>query len=366
LITTHDLQSLRLELTQAGLLEHCTGRSWMKLSTLLVVLAGLIAATIVLPWWCAILLVPITAVIAATTAMFGHEAAHGSFAAGKLHNELVLHLVFPLFGGLGALHWKSKHNQRHHGHPNVVGRDPDIEIWPIALSSVAHAESGRLRRWLQRAVQGHLYWPLALLLAFAMRYESWRHLFGRLRAGKIDRALALDLGCLIAHYTLWLVVPSFWFGFWPVVALYAGLWAVVGLLLALVFTPAHVGLPVVREDEGGGWLLQLQTTRNLLMPRWLSWFFVGLDYQVEHHLFPRIPHQHLPRASAIVAAWCGRLGVPHHEMAYAAAVRDSTRHLRSAWQDVPVDRTAGAAQLSRRRSRRASGGTDEAGVPASG
>jgi fatty acid desaturase len=337
-ITASHLKELRGELTRAGVFEHRTAKSWMKILALLAVFAGLVAAALLLPWWCALLLIPLAAVPAASAAMIGHEAAHGSFSESKLHNELVLHLMFPFFGGLGAQHWKNKHNRQHHAHPNVVGRDPDIDLWPIALSSVAHARSGRTRRWIQRAFQGYLFWPLTVLLAFAMRYESVGHLVGRIRAGTFDRGVALDIGCLAAHYGLWLVLPSFLFGFWPVVALYVGLWATVGVLLALVFMPAHVGLPLVGGDERGGWLHQLQTTRNLAMPRWLSWFFIGLDYQVEHHLFPRIPHQHLARASIIVTGWCGRLGVPHQSIGYVSGIRHVTRHLRAAWRDVPLER----------------------------
>jgi fatty acid desaturase len=340
LITASDLKNLRVELTRAGVFEHRTGRSWTKLLFLLASLAALVAAVALLPWWCALVLVPLAAIPAATAAMFGHEAAHGSFAAGKLHNEVVLHLVFPVFGGLGAQHWKNKHNRRHHAHPNVVGRDPDIEVWPMALSSVAHAESGRARRWLQRAVQGYLFWPFTLFLAFAMRYESIGHLIARIRAGTFGRGVALDIACLVGHYALWLVLPSILFGFWPVASLYLGLWAIVGLILAAVFTPAHVGLPLAGGEERGGWLHQLQTTRNLATPRWLSWFFVGLDYQVEHHLFPRIPHQNLALASQIVAGWCHSLDVPHQSIGYAAGVRQVTSHLRAAWRDVPVQRVA--------------------------
>lgn len=340
MITALDLKLLRADLTRAGVFERRAARGWLKLTALLVSFALLVAAAALLPWWCAFLLVPLAAFPAASAAMIGHEAAHGSFADGKLHNEVVLHLVFPLFGGLGVQHWKNKHNRRHHAHPNVVGRDPDIEIWPMALSSVAHAGSGRVRRRLQRVLQGYMFWPFTLLLAFAMRYESIGHLVGRIRAGTFDRWVALDIACLVAHYTLWLVLPSFLFGFWPVAALYVGLWATVGVLLAAVFMPAHVGLPLMEGEERGGWLHQLQTTRNLAMPRWLSWFFVGLDYQVEHHLFPKIPHHNLALASQIVSAWCKRLDVPHQSVGYISGLAEVTRHVHAAWRDVPVQRSA--------------------------
>lgn len=334
-IATGDLRALRVELADSGVFEHRTARSWTKLIVLLAALAGALALVVLLPWWCALWLVPLAAVPAAAASMIGHEAAHGSFSASKRHNEIVLHLMFPLFGGLGAQHWKHKHNHLHHGNPNVVGRDPDMNVWPMALSSAAHAASGPVRRWLQRTVQGYLFWPLSLLLAFSMRYDSWRYIVRRARAGRLDGAIAVDAACLLAHYTLWLVVPLIWFGVWPVVLVYAGLWGASGLLLALIFAPGHIGLPVLGEGQRGGWQQQLDTTRNLELPGWMSWLFIGLDFQVEHHLFPRIPHQNLARASRIVAPWCARVGAPYNQMDYASSLREVTRHVRLSWQAVP-------------------------------
>ena len=335
-IAASDLRNLRLELADAGVFRHRTAHTWGKLVALWVALAAVLAGVILLPWWCALLLVPLAAVPAVSAAMIGHEAGHGSFSGSRAHNEVVLHLVFAIFGGLGIQHWKNKHNRRHHGNPNVVDDDPDVEIWPMALSSTEYARSGRFRRWLQRGLQAHLFWPLTLLLGFVMRFESWRHLAARVRERGLERATAIDAACLLAHYALWIGLPLLWFDPLPVLAVYAGLWATGGLLLALVFAPAHMDLPIVAQGAKGGWLHQLQTTRNLGMPRWLSWFFIGLDYQVEHHLFPRIPHQHLPRACEIVSRWCAGLGLPHQSLSYGAAVAEVTRHMRGAWKAVPA------------------------------
>ena len=347
MIATRDLRALRAELAAAGVFEHRAARGWAKLSLLFLSLAAALGMVVLLPGWCALWLVPLAAVPAVAAAMIGHEAGHGSFAATRRHNEIVLHLVFPLFGGLGAQHWKHKHNHLHHGHPNVVGRDPDIRVWPLALSRAEHAASSRPRRWLQRRLQAHLFWPLTLLLAFSMRTQSWRHLVRVARAGRFGRAHAVDAACLLGHYALWLAVPSLWFGLGPVLLVYGGLWAAGGLLLGLIFAPAHLGMPVLDPDRRGGWQEQLETTRDLAMPRWLSWFFVGLDHQVEHHLFPRIPHQNLPRARLIVERWCRRVGAPYHRMGYGAAVAGVTRHLAGSWRIAP-DRPPGSELAERR------------------
>ena len=332
-----EIRDLRTELESRGLFEPRAVFTSIKLLSMLMALVALVTAVIVLPAWCAVFLVPLAAVVAVTAAMIGHEAAHGSFSRSKVVNELVLHLVFPLFAGLGALHWKNKHNRLHHGAPNVVDKDVDLELWPMALSSIAHQRSGRFRRWFQRALQGYLFWPLTMALGFTMRAASLRHLVTLLRTRGIDRAWLADASCLLGHYVLWLVVPSFWFGALPVALFYAGVWMVGGVLLALIFAPAHMGMPIVIEaaTKASLWRHQLETTRNLALPRWLGWFFVGLHFQVEHHLFPRMPHQRLRHASPIVRSWCARVGAPYHELGYGAAVIDVTRFMRTAWRYEP-------------------------------
>lgn len=329
-----------MELGSRGLFEPRAVFTSIKLLSMLAAFAACTTAVVLLPGWCAVFLVPVAAVPAVTAAMIGHEAAHGSFSRSKTVNELVLHLMFPLFSGLGALHWKNKHNRLHHGAPNVIDKDQDIQLWPMALSSVEYRRSGRLRRWIQRDLQKYLFWPLTLFLSFTMRAASLRHLVAHARTRGIDRPWVADASCLLAHYSLWLVIPALWLGALPVVLFYVGLWAVGGVFLALIFAPAHMGMPIsTSANKGAPWRHQLATTRNLVLPRWLSWFFVGLDFQVEHHLFPRMPHQHLTRASSIVRRWCARVGAPYHEIGYGAALVDVTHFMGVASQYEPSDQT---------------------------
>jgi fatty acid desaturase len=322
------MRELRAQLLSAGCYRHHEAASWAKLGILLAVLGGVIAGTILGPWWVALLLVPMGSVAAAAAAMLGHEGSHRSFSPSPRRNAVLNHIAFPLLGGLGALYWRHKHDNAHHGHPNVHAADPDIELWPMVSSSQAHAKCGPKRRWFQRNLQGYAFWPLTLFLPMMMRIASVRHL---LAAKRKDAAWFADATCLAIHYTAWIVVPTFFFGFLATMAFYIALWAGVGILLALVFAPAHMGLPVIL-DQNNDWLHQLETTRNLKLPRVLRWFFIGLDYQIEHHLFPKIPHQELPRACEVVEAWCAKHGFPHMEIGYGDAVVDVTRFIRDAWK----------------------------------
>ena len=169
---------------------------------------------------------------------------------------------------------------------------------------------------------------MSTLMALGMRRSSLLYVLRYER--KTEGTWYLDAACLVAHYTAWLVIPSLVWG--PLVgfAVYSAIWGLVGVCLALVFAPAHMGLPVVVE-QNKDWVHQLETTRNLEMPSVVSCFFIGLDHQVEHHLFPKIPHANLPLAARITSAWCDRHRVVYHSVPYIDALADSVQFMATAW-----------------------------------
>jgi fatty acid desaturase len=171
-------------------------------------------------------------------------------------------------------------------------------------------------------------------MALGMRRSSL--LYVARYSDKRERAWWIEAACLAVHYTAWLVVPSLIWG--PLVAflVYSGVWAFAGVCLALVFAPAHMGLPIMRTPNHD-WEHQLATTRDLELPRVISFFFIGLDYQAEHHLFPRIPHPNLPKAARITRAWCQKNGVVHHSEPYLVALAKAERFMRDAWSKHAVE-----------------------------
>jgi fatty acid desaturase len=203
----------------------------------------------------------------------------------------------------------------------------------MASTAVEHRRSAPARQWFQKYLQGAMFWPLCMMLVWSMRGSSVAFLYDWARKKGIDRAWLADAGCLVLHVCCWVVVPYMAFGAWGV-ALYAGIWTLVGGALSAVFAPAHIGLPIV-EDPQDIWRLQFETTRNLTMPKWLSFFFIGLDYQIEHHIFPLIPHQSLPEVSKITRDWARRNNVPYQEIGYLSGLADVTRHMNNAWNIEP-------------------------------
>jgi fatty acid desaturase len=324
-----------MELASAGVFEHRELRSWGKLAVLSSGIAGGLTAIAIVGPWLAVPLVPVLAVLCTALAMVGHEGSHRSFSASPVRNAIVAYFAFPVFGGLSTLYWREKHDRLHHGHPNVEGVDPDIRPFPFVSSRGDHERAGPRLRWFQRNLQRWAFWPMSTLMALGMRRSSLLHLA---RCPDRDRAWWIELACLTVHYTCWIVIPSLIWGPLRAFALYSAIWAGVGVCLALVFAPAHMGLPIT-AGQSHDWIHQLETTRNLRLPRVVSYFFIGLDHQVEHHLFPKIPHQNLPRAAAITAAWCRQHGLPHLEEPYLAALVDAARFMADAWSRDASDPT---------------------------
>lgn len=338
-----ELGTLRAELKAAGLFEHHELRGWLKIGILLTGVAASLFGLATFGWVSGFLFIPIAAVCAVALAMFGHEGSHRSFSKSPTGNAIVNYFTFSTFSGLSTMYWREKHDRLHHGHPNVEGVDPDIRPFPFASSKGDHERCGTKERWFQRNLQKWAFWPMSTLMALGMRRSSLLHLMRYPRQHGFTKTWWIEVASLTIHYTGWLVIPSIVFG--PLVGflVYSSIWALVGVFLAMIFLPAHVGLPIVSE-QNHDWIHQLETTRNLEMPRLVSFFFIGLNYQVEHHLFPKIPHKNLPEAARITTAWCAKHGIVHHSVPYLYALKDSAMFMAEAWSresSDPVEVRAG-------------------------
>lgn len=327
-----ELGSLRAELRIAGVFEFREARSWMEMAAMGSVLAGCLYAISQLGV-IGMLLIPVCSVLATSIAMLGHEGSHRSFSASAKRNALLTYLAFPMFSGLASLYWHNKHDRLHHGHPNVEGVDPDIKPFPFASTKGEHMTSGPKARWFQRNFQKWLFWPMSTLMALGMRRSSLVYLWNY--EDKRDRRWWFDVATVSMHYIGWMLIPSLIWGPLIGIGIYSLIWAGVGICLALVFAPAHMGLPIVNE-QNHDWIHQLETTRNLELPKVISFFFIGLDYQVEHHLFPKIPHANLPRAAKITAEWCKRHGVVYKSEPYLGALVDAARFMAGGWDHEAV------------------------------
>ncbi|WP_255946088.1 fatty acid desaturase family protein [Streptomyces odontomachi] len=272
-------------------------------------------------WW-ALALAPVLAVLSARTAFIGHDAGHAQITAdpavsraiGLVHGNLLL--------GMSYAWWNGKHN-RHHANPNHIDKDPDVAADVLVFTSEQAVPRRGFRRWLTRH-QAWLFFPLTLLEGLALKVHSFRDLRRQPRRDRAVEALLLSAHAVGYTTLLFTAMPP------GRALLFLALHqALFGLHLGLAFAPNHKGMAM--PDPGGeGWghlRRQVLTSRNIRGGPFTDWFLGGLNYQVEHHLFPSMPRPHLRKAQPLVRAHCHTLGIPYTETNLLESYRQALRHM---------------------------------------
>ena len=257
--------------------------------------------------WFQLLIAAGLGILFTQVAFLAHEAAHRQVLSSGPANDR-------LARGLGALAgmsyswWDSKHT-RHHANPNRVGKDPDIEVDTISFIEEDAAEARGLRAFITRR-QGWLFFPLLTLEGLNLHFLSVRHLLSR---GPVKGRWS-ELGLIALRFAL-LLTPLFLA--LPVGMAFAFLGvqlAVFGVYMGATFAPNHKGMAVIARDAKMDFFSkQVRTSRNISGGWWATWLMGGLNYQIEHHLFPSMPRPHLARAREIVREQCRALRVPYTE-----------------------------------------------------
>jgi fatty acid desaturase len=239
----------------------------------------------------------------------GHDAAHRQIFASARWNEWTSRVLGGLFAGMGYGWWRSKHN-RHHAAPNQEGRDPDIGPGAIAFTrEIAERRTRGVPGWFVLR-QGWIFFPLLTLEGLNLHAASIRPLFdSRTRTPqRIESALvALRLAAYVAVLPAALPVGK-------AAAFFVLQSAVFGLCLGGSFAPSHKGMPIVPPTARLDFLRrQVLMSRNVRGGLLIDAVMGGLNYQIEHHLFPSMPRPNLKRAQPMVRAYCARHNVSYTE-----------------------------------------------------
>lgn len=259
-------------------------------------------------------------VIAAIGFNVMHDGAHGSFSKYKLLNKLAAFSLNVLGGS--SFMWNVKHNIIHHAYTNVDGVDDDIDIQPwMRMSSTQK----RLRfHKYQHRYFWFLYSLLYIIWIFVLDYQKYfRKKIGNvpLKRMKIEDHFVF-WSFKIINLFLFVGLPVWMTGFLPwllgfgIATLFAGF--VLSIVFQLAHTVEHTHFPIPEEESGrlsDEWAIhQLKTTANFATKNRLISFLVGgLNFQVEHHLFPKISHIHYPAISKIIRNTCLEFNVPYIE-----------------------------------------------------
>lgn len=249
-----------------------------------------------------------------------HDGAHGSFSSKPWVNTLAASSLN--FLGANTFMWKMKHNVIHHAYTNIDGIDDDLDAKPFLRLCET-----------QKYYKMHRYQHFYFWLAYSLLYLFWiffsdykKYFTGKVGEIPLKKMKPKDhitfWGFKLLHIFLFVVLPIYMLGFetWGIGFLTYTLFA--GFVLSVVFqlahTVEHTHFPVVNaqnnkvDDE---WAIhQLKTTANFATRNRLAcWFMGGLNFQVEHHLFPKISHIHYPRINKIIKSTCAEFNVQYIE-----------------------------------------------------
>ena len=294
---------------ESGLLNRARGFYALVGTVLALAFGGAITGFILLgDSWFQLLIAGALGILFTQVAFLGHEAAHRQILASGPANDRLARILATGVVGMSYSWWTTKHT-RHHANPNRVDKDPDIEIDTISFLEEDAAKARGIQRLITRK-QGWFFFPLLLLEGANLHFISVRHLFGR----EPVKGRYIELGLLTARFAL-VLTPIFLFLPLGMAFAFLGVQlAVFGLYMGASFAPNHKGMPVIARDAKLDFFSkQVRTSRNIRGGWWATWLMGGLNYQIEHHLFPNMPRPHLARARAIVIEHCATLNVPYAE-----------------------------------------------------
>lgn len=249
-----------------------------------------------------------------------HDALHGSLSSHKWINRLLGSSIY--FLGGNAYNWEVQHNRLHHTYTNIHEVDEDI-TGKFLLRLSFHDQRKGLHQFQ------HIYaFFLYSLMTISFLWKDFKEIyfFNALAEQKIVKPfpkkeiwilLASKVGYIVFIGVIPAMFTSYSLGEWFLGFMTMHL--VAGLILSIIFQMAHIveGADHPHLSENGqienDWAIhQLQTTANFFgTGTWFSWYVGGLDYQVEHHLFPHISHVHYPKLSAIVAQTAQEFGLTY-------------------------------------------------------
>lgn len=306
---TTEYSALLRAVRDEGLLERRTGFYILMFSGVTLALLGAAAGFVLLgDSWFQLLIAAALGVILTQFAFLGHEASHRQvFASGKA-NDRAARAIANLFVGISYSWWMTKHS-RHHANPNVLGKDPDIVRDTVSFTEEDAARATGLYAWFTRR-QGWLFFPILIFEGINLHIHGLRTVFGR---GKIDKR-GLEMGMLLPRLILYVAVifialpPGLAFAFIGVQL------AVFGVYMGASFAPNHKGMPLLPRDSKVDFLRrQVLTSRNIRGNGWMDAFMGGLNYQIEHHLFPNMPRPHLKHAQRLTKAYCAEHSIAYTE-----------------------------------------------------
>jgi fatty acid desaturase len=339
--STASFRALALQVRAMGLLDRRPGYYRVKIGlTIFAFLAGWALFVIVGNSWTALAVAPLIGIMFTQLGFIGHDAGHNQVFGARRRNRVLGLIVGNALIGLSFGWWVPKHNA-HHAHPNETGRDPDIgEGLALASPDAPGNERGPVASWLARW-QAQLFFPVMVLRSSGMHVLGIKRLLQRR-----DHASAVEASLILLHAVLYLTVVLWVLSPLKALAFIAVQQAVFSVYLGISFAPNHKGMPLIESGTAAGFARrQVVTARNISGGRLTSFLLGGLNYQIEHHLFPSMPRPNLPRVQGLVRDFCVATDLGYSEENFVESFRQIIHHLSDAGAATRPRSAAVAAQV---------------------
>jgi fatty acid desaturase len=326
-----DFARLSRRIAKAGLLDRRPGYYTLRLGLAGGLFAGGWAAFLAVgDSWYQVLVAAFLALVFAQIALVAHDLAHRQVFRSRRSSEIAGWLAGNVGVGMSYGWWMDKHT-RHHANPNHEDHDPDVSPGVLVWSQGQAAASRGVARFIGGR-QAFLFFPLLTLEGMNLHVSSFRAL-GRssLKHRWVEAML------LVAHVVAYFAVV------FAVLPLGKGLvfvavhQAIFGVYLGCTFAPNHKGMPMMTGDDRLDFLRrQVLTSRDVRGGWAVDLALGGLNYQIEHHLFPSMPTPNLRKAQPIVRAYCAELGIPYLESGLVSSYAQALRHMHAAGAPLRV------------------------------
>ncbi len=255
------------------------------------------------------------AVVLVQAGMLAHDLSHLQVFKSHQMNRFVGTLVWCFIAGISESKWYEKHNA-HHANVNHVGLDPDLDI-PFMFSE----EQVETKSWFERKLilpyQHILFW-LALPFVYLniVRY-SIIYLISKPTPAHLG-----ELALILLHFTWALIIPLLVLPTGAALVFFFTHVLFGGLYLSLVFAPNHKGEEVIAGEQRATWLNQITSSRNIRPSPFIFFAFGGLNFQIEHHLFPNMPRLNYWQAYTMVKDFCREQAIPYNETSWWGSLRE--------------------------------------------
>jgi fatty acid desaturase len=334
---TNRYAELKRLIKQNGLLDHQPTYYAGKITFTLGLLV--VSLTLLLIFgnpWLQLLNAAYLALVFVQISLVAHDCGHRQFSFHASWKNNWATLIFGnLLLGISRQWWIDKHNE-HHGHPNQIDVDPDVDIPLLAFEE----EQALNKRGLARFVvqyQAYLIFPLSLLQALSMHFKSVRFLIEKKAKSIMAEALLLAVHFALYFGLLFSVLEPLTAMLF--IAVHRGLF---GMYMVSIFAPNHKAMPVLDRDSQLDFLhRQVLTSRNVIAHPITDFWYGGLNYQIEHHLFPSMPRNKLREAQAIVKDFCRAHSIAYHETSVLQSYREILQHLHEVGAPLREARKAG-------------------------